>query len=502
MMMRQHRGTAMIFMAAVLSQYVVFGTKIRCATFNMGNAPLDTDELDSWLPRDEEVDLYVVGVQEAKYKLSDLLPIEKMMYGNVKDHLVGTVTNHLAAGFRLVTSVGMYNQMMLFVFVRKDRYSDVTIQRTRRKRGGSTGIHKVRRYIPKWGEHKGACVIALQLGEEKFCFVNAHLPAHMKGVNDRNSNFVDIHNELNEKIFKKEGNSQFAELTREEYGIFWMGDLNYRINHSTYSNSKEVTNVERKAHNDDILLARSGKAEVTATEVLEYHVIKENDQLTRVLGNEHLVFSQYRENSELLYNFLPTFKVARGIADTVYQNHRSASWCDRVLVSRDNNNHTITYDNYTSHPKVSTSDHKPVSAVLEFVSKSRNILKIPKFEVYRAQVIQRLSQGVPVPVTPRTAPRSRTVSLRLERSESQATMGQLWQVLESVNMECPSRNQEILPSEQSLSLEVYDSSSELSSSSDDSDSSNDRSDFFDKDRALREHPLPELNDKPTGGSFI
>ena len=67
----------------------------------------------------------------------------------------------------------------------------------------------------------------------------------------------------------------------------------------------------------------------------------------------------YQEGS---INFLPTYKYARGSVDFNFK--RTPSYTDRVLwKSRDE--HALRPIFYRSHPKITCSDHKPVSALLE-----------------------------------------------------------------------------------------------------------------------------------------
>lgn len=255
--------------------------------------------------------------------------------------------------------------MMLFVFVRHGCLTE------------ETRIENIITHTVKCGmrvHHKGACIIALQFGEEKLCFVNSHLAAHMPNVKDRNEWFSKIEREMGATIFQNDDN------IREQYGIFWIGDLNYRIDHPSTQSAKENPTLAR-LHNALILESTNhgyGGGYYEALGDAQLAEILKRDQLTRLLRNpSHPIFSRY-DVVEGLRNsgpeFLPTFKVVRGKKTTQYQNHRTASWCDRILVITPksiNKKHKFTYVEYTSHPDVSTSDHKPVTAVLKFVVRRR-----------------------------------------------------------------------------------------------------------------------------------
>jgi hypothetical protein len=57
--------------------------------------------------------------------------------------------------------------------------------------------------------------------------------------------------------------------------------------------------------------------------------------------------------------------VERGKAETSYITQRSPAWCDRVLVRSNLPHKQASFVDYYSAPQVTTSDHKPVGAVLK-----------------------------------------------------------------------------------------------------------------------------------------
>ncbi|KAH8057305.1 hypothetical protein JL722_6958 [Aureococcus anophagefferens] len=67
-------------------------------------------------------------------------------------------------------------------------------------------------------------------------------------------------------------------------------------------------------------------------------------------------------------DFPPTFKVKRGVVEETYNRKRVPAWCDRVLYRTALESHLISY---ASHPKLTTSDHKPVALALDLLGEAR-----------------------------------------------------------------------------------------------------------------------------------
>lgn len=74
--------------------------------------------------------------------------------------------------------------------------------------------------------NKGAVWIAISICNEDLLFVNAHFHAHQDEVLKRNEDFVQITKGINAVFPNRQGDN----LTDKFDHIFWMGDLNYRVN--------------------------------------------------------------------------------------------------------------------------------------------------------------------------------------------------------------------------------------------------------------------------------
>ena len=77
--------------------------------------------------------------------------------------------------------------------------------------------------------NKGGVGIRMDIFESSVCFVNTHLPAHQSEVKKRNESFHNVYSGL--KFDARDTNSFHSEIHQviDHTHIFWMGDLNYRI---------------------------------------------------------------------------------------------------------------------------------------------------------------------------------------------------------------------------------------------------------------------------------
>lgn len=84
------------------------------------------------------------------------------------------------------------------------------------------------------------------------------------------------------------------------------------------------------------------------------------DQLTREREAGH-IYAGFREGP---ITFSPTFKVLKGEPGFCYAPKRSPAWCDRVLFKSALPHKQASCESYFTVPEISSSDHKPVAAVL------------------------------------------------------------------------------------------------------------------------------------------
>jgi len=88
--------------------------------------------------------------------------------------------------------------------------------------------------------NKGGVGIRFEYFNSSFCVINSHLAAHTEYVARRNQDFHDISSRM---IF-----SSFTSSIYDHDILFWMGDLNYRIDGIAASTIRQWSH-DQKFHN-------------------------------------------------------------------------------------------------------------------------------------------------------------------------------------------------------------------------------------------------------------
>jgi hypothetical protein len=146
--------------------------------------------------------------------------------------------------------------------------------------------------------NKGGIIIKLAYQRHTLAFVASHLAAHLKDWERRNSDFVEIVTEASV------GNPHLNVLNEFDY-VFWMGDLNYRIDLWTavgkaQPKEKGETHEQHWAEVKDL------------ADKKQWAALMQGDQLKREQAKGE-IFQGFHEPD---YNFLPTFKVKRWTGTT------------------------------------------------------------------------------------------------------------------------------------------------------------------------------------------
>lgn len=259
--------------------------------------------------------------------------------------------------------------------------------------------------------NKGGIVIKLVLGMTTLCFVSCHLAAHEgpQYYAARNSSITEILRGANV------GNLD-CDLTEQFHHMFFFGDLNYRVDFATTpkgghtdptinaivlpapptveSGKKKLAKKQQKelemAHKRQVHAVRFSAAyKILAEGVSGLRRLYVYDELQRALNQDGVLcgFNTARPH------FAPTFKVRRfflflcclctrpddsfcaqvtkkderktdekGLM--AYNLKRIPSWCDRILwKSLPGHKHRLSLVEHTSCEEVTTSDHKPMSAL-------------------------------------------------------------------------------------------------------------------------------------------
>ncbi|KAI0256666.1 inositol polyphosphate phosphatase [Lactifluus subvellereus] len=186
---------------------------------------------------------------------------------------------------------------------------------------------------------------------EVYTFVCAHLTAHECNLAARIS---DFHNIVGTLLFPPlPGSSSGASTTMYSTShLFFLGDLNFRLSLPPTSPYAGHTNSQ---HLEAALDTQSGREE-----------LKEFDQLLQE-RRKRTVFQGFREGD--FWAFKCSYKFRIGEVDK-YSGQRTPAWTDRILYATYSDSADTTDDTgitnllYTSIPSYTTSDHKPIVALL------------------------------------------------------------------------------------------------------------------------------------------
>ncbi|XP_043913229.1 phosphatidylinositol 3,4,5-trisphosphate 5-phosphatase 2A-like [Protopterus annectens] len=311
---------------------------IYIGTWNMGNSP-PAKNIASWLTSrglgrclDETTayiphDIYVFGTQENS--LGDREWVE---------YLKTAIRGVTGIDFKLLATQSLWN-IKIGVFVKPEYENRISHVNTSSVKTG---------YANTLG-NKGAVGVSFLFNGTSFGFVNCHLTSGNDKTLRRNQNHHDIVRSL---LLGDKQLSAF-DITLRFTHLFWLGDLNYRID----MDAQDILNHINKKNLDALLSV---------------------DQLT-LEREKNKAFLRFNEEE---ITFPPTYRYDRGTRDSyAWQKFKTTgvkinvpSWCDRILWK----SYPETYfvcKSYGCTDDVMSSDHSPVFATYEvgvtsqFVSK-------------------------------------------------------------------------------------------------------------------------------------
>eukprot|EP00123_Amoebidium_parasiticum_P018177 comp24124_c0_seq2/m.43765 comp24124_c0_seq2/g.43765 ORF comp24124_c0_seq2/g.43765 comp24124_c0_seq2/m.43765 type:complete len:870 (-) comp24124_c0_seq2:278-2887(-) len=298
--------------------------RVFCGTFNV-NGKMPDQSLKPWLEETNQdpPDIYALGFQEL-----DLSAQAFLLNGSVReDYWAQAVEEALSKkGKYLKVRSQQLVGMLLMVYVHESLVPNIRDCDAAMCGVGIMGVMG----------NKGAVVIRLRLFNTTLCFLNCHLAADSQNWQKRNMDYMEIGRriEFNPTLPPENWRGPYVperlKITKHDY-VFWLGDLNYRVN----------------MDNDT---ARSLIVAGELSALLKY------DQLTIERGRG-TVFKGYKEGE---ITFPPTYKFDVGTHNyDSSEKQRVPSWTDRILYMGD----SVDQISYRSHPQITCSDHKPVSAV-------------------------------------------------------------------------------------------------------------------------------------------
>uniref|UniRef100_A0AAQ6IQB0 Inositol polyphosphate-related phosphatase domain-containing protein n=1 Tax=Anabas testudineus TaxID=64144 RepID=A0AAQ6IQB0_ANATE len=311
--------------------------RVYIVTWNVGSAvpPDDITSLFGPNVSDGSVDMFIIGLQEVNSMINKRLK-DVLFSDHWSDLCMDTLSPF---GYVLVASQRMQGVLLLVFskFCHLPFLRGVQTQSTRTGLGGY------------WG-NKGGVSVRMTVFGHPVCFLNCHLPAHMRNLEQRMEDFESI---LQQQQF--EGGTATGVLDHDV--VFWFGDLNFRI------------------EDYDIHVVKC------AIDSNKLPLLWERDQLNMAKNTESIL-EGFLEGQ---LNFPPTYKfdVGTHTYDTSAKKRKPA-WTDRILwrlrrtgspvpthnaalqrglTSWLGGATKVTQHAYRSHMGFTISDHKPVSAL-------------------------------------------------------------------------------------------------------------------------------------------
>ncbi|XP_072263884.1 phosphatidylinositol 3,4,5-trisphosphate 5-phosphatase 1 isoform X2 [Pyxicephalus adspersus] len=315
---------------------------IFTGSWNMGDAPPPKD-ITSWFlckgqgkTRDETTDyidhdIYVIGTQEDPLNEKEWVEI-----------LLRSLNEITTAEYKLITIQTLWN-IRIVVLAKQEHAHRISHICT----------NSVKTGIANTLGNKGAVGASFMFNGTSFGFINSHLTSGSEKKHRRKQNYFNILRFLilgDKKLVPFNLSHRFTHL-------FWLGDLNYRIQ---LANS-EAENIVQKIKQQ------------------QYQELLAFDQLN-MERIESQVFLDFHEED---ITFPPTYRFDRGTRERYCYIKQKAtgvkynlpSWCDRVLWKSYPQMHVLC-QSYGCTEDITTSDHSPVFATFQvgvtsqFVSKN------------------------------------------------------------------------------------------------------------------------------------
>jgi hypothetical protein len=246
--------------------------------------------------------------------------------------------------------------------------------------------------------NKGGVGIRMQLYDSDVCFVCTHLAAKKDKVKKRNKDYAKIREGMkftkkrNQDDEKQGGDA--LEMMRDHDMVFWLGDLNYRLNCTDLEDVHsriEDGNWQSLLPEDQLNLARQDKS----------------------------AFGGFLEH---VIDFMPTYKFKPNTNDYVLtkpgtKEKRFPAWCDRILWRQGHKPTTdigdVRCQRYSSSRGQIVSDHKPVFAQICFEA---NV-----FDQTRQEMLRRQIMGFGERQQPATVQRQQTPILQRHSAAQKST---------------------------------------------------------------------------------
>ncbi|XP_040896967.1 phosphatidylinositol 3,4,5-trisphosphate 5-phosphatase 1 [Toxotes jaculatrix] len=310
-------------------------------TWNMGNAN-PPHNIQSWFQckgqgktRDDTADhiphdFYVIGTQED--------PLGEREWADTVKGVLRHITN---ISFKQVAIHTLWN-IRIMVLVKPEHENRIS----------HVFSDSVKTGIANTLGNKGAVGVSFMFNGTSFGFVNSHLTSGSEKKLRRNQNYTNILRFLN--LGDKKLNP--FDITNRFTHLFWLGDLNYRVEYPPAEAENIVTKIKQQQYQE--LLGRD-----------QLNTERKDGKVFLHFDEEEITFAPtYRFERDTREKYAYTKAKATGT------KYNLPSWCDRVLRKSYPLVHVVCQA-YGCTNDIMTSDHSPVFASFEvgvasqFVSK-------------------------------------------------------------------------------------------------------------------------------------
>ncbi|KAH8871538.1 Phosphatidylinositol 4,5-bisphosphate 5-phosphatase A [Schistosoma japonicum] len=304
--------------------------RVHCCTWNVGDEKPGNEDLSSFLGVNMKPspDVISVALQEVSGEDSWRQKLLKHLYPH---------------GYVLIKSRNCW-AIWIFAFLKRNLLHAVTNIESEVTASGYGGVMG----------NKGGVSARFELCGINMIFLSCHFTAHRENKQDRLNDYLDI---IDRQSFRDEDVNVIID---HDY-VFWMGDLNFRLDNLKKSDVEEMIKEKR------------------------FNELLQHDQLLN-MKNDNLLFHDFNEGP---ISFPPTFKFDKGT--DIYDNHhlnlpesarqRSVSPSRRLPVRgspsqveekfpanksiKGRQHPEAVLLKYTSLNEYKTSDHRPVIAVFK-----------------------------------------------------------------------------------------------------------------------------------------
>ncbi|KAJ7595016.1 DNase I-like protein [Mycena floridula] len=303
------------------------------------SVPLDPDNT-------EEPDLLVLGFQELDLSAEALIYSTSTVKEDAWSLSIFAALGERASHYEKIASKQLVG-MLLIVIVKKTLRPCFKEIQTCAVGSGIMGVMG----------NKGGTAVRLTFvpppdanvsgpGPTVLTFVNSHLAAFDEMVDRRNADFHDLSKRLlfdpvhpmATPISTQQALNVDKINVYESDALFWMGDLNYRINLP----DQDVRGLVASPHWDN-----------------KFEVLQKYDQLKGAMASN----KAFEIFTEPPISHVPTYRFSSGLRDELgYDLKRKPAWTDRILHLYSPSTVHVQQLNYSGHPEITMSDHRPVSA--------------------------------------------------------------------------------------------------------------------------------------------